>query len=281
MGKIHILKNADEKTLKKVVSDIKIDSETVDKIINNNTRIEFNENDDYIFIIFYLPEYVKATKTIDSLEVNILYHLKTNDAFIFTNNSYYFFDKYKSKIDEIDHKGFGSFIERFISVVIDDESKMVEHILSDTNEIRKNYFVGVDNYKLIKDLTSSQINISTLTLITSNQNKLLNLIESYTTTKQQTTLNYKKTYLTEELQYAKEFCTTVMKSIDTKYQVKSAEDLHRFTKFSFVVFIATYFVGLITLLYTDNSRGNIFFFGAIATSVLSLLGVLIFFRSKN
>jgi uncharacterized membrane protein YccC len=63
--------------------------------------------------------------------------------------------------------------------------------------------------------------------------------------------------------------------------VKSAEDLHRFTKFSFVVFIATYFVGLITLLYTDNSRGNIFFFGAIATSVLSLLGVLIFFRSKN
>ena len=58
---------------------------------------------------------------------------------------------------------------------------MVEHILSDTNEIRKNYFVGVDNYKLIKDLTSSQINISTLTLITSNQNKLLTLIESYTT----------------------------------------------------------------------------------------------------
>ncbi|MEI6887261.1 MAG: hypothetical protein WCK31_03440, partial [bacterium] len=150
-----------------------------------------------------------------------------------------------------------------------------------TKEIKQEYFKNSDTYVLIRHLTNNLINISSIELISSNQNKLINLLEEYVSKNQKSILNYKKNYLGEELKYASSFCNTLLESIGTKFQVKSSNDLSRYTKYSFVVFVATFIVGLITLLITDNTVGSIFFIGALLISFLALIVILLALRDKE
>ncbi|MEI6462603.1 MAG: hypothetical protein WCO33_02960 [bacterium] len=281
MNGLKVIKNPDKKLLETVVIDMKLEASIAEKIYAVNNRVEFKESADQLFLIFHLPEYNSKSKSIESVEVNLLYNLKDNNAVVFASNTEYFFDKYKQQLEAIEFKSLGKFFEEFMSIVIEDEAKMVEHILMDTNDIKQEYFKNSDTYVLIRHLTNNLINISSIELISSNQNKLINLLEEYVSKNQKSILNYKKNYLGEELKYAASFCNTLLESIGTKFQVKSSNDLSRYTKYSFVVFVATLIVALLTLLIGDRTEGSIFFIGAVIASILSTIVIVLVFKSKD
>lgn len=281
MNSLKVIKNPDKKLLESVILDMKINDKIASKIYSVNNRVEFSESDDQLFIIFHLPEYDPKKKSIESVELNLLYNLKDNNAVVFASNTDYFFDKYQAELEAIEYKSLGKFFEEFMSIVIEDEAKMVEHILMDTNDIKHEYFKNSDTYILIRHLTNNLINISSIQLISSNQNKLINLLEEYVSKYQKSILTYKKNYLGEELEYAATFCNTLLQSIGTKFGVKSSNDLSRYTKYSFVVFVATFIVALLTLLISDKSTGAIYFLGASFTSLLALIAIVLLFRNRK
>lgn len=200
---------------------------------------------------------------------------------MFANNSSYFFEKYRSEINDLSFKSFGGFFEKFLSLVFEDVSRIVNHILNDTNEIRKEYLSKSDNYKMIRHLTNAEINISSLKLIFANQNKLIELVNDYMSKTQQSSLNYKKTYLEEELNYAKEFCETLMNSINTKFQVRTSDDLYRFNKYSFMTFISTLLLTLLIIFRDDQNHSSNYLFSGVVIVLVSIIFVLLFFRNKK
>jgi hypothetical protein len=259
-----------------------IPEEIKQRITISNSRIEFVENNDFLFIIFYIPEYNKKTKAIDTVEINIIYHNNDKSVDIFANNSEYFFEKYSEEIKAISFKSFGTFLEKFLSLIFEDVSRIISHILGDTNEIRKEYLERADNYEVIRHLTHAQINISSLRLIFANQNKLIELVNDYMSKTQQSSLNYKKTYLEEELNYAKEFCETLMTSINTKFQVRTSDDLYRFNKYAFMTFVSTLSLTLLIIFRDDHLEGvSNYFLAGLWLVAASILFVLIFFRNKK
>jgi len=281
MNQFEIYLNLDAQALRRILKDESISKEIHNKIDSENNRVEFVEEENYLFVIFYFPEYDKKTRTINTVEVNILFNAKEKFVRLFAYNTEYFFEKYKSPLEEISFKTFGGFIEKFLSVVLEDESRIIEHILLDTDEVKKEYLHNADNYHLIRHLTNIQINISSLKLMVANQNKLIDLINDYTNKTQQSSLHYRKNYIMEELNYVKEFSETLMSSINTKFQVRSSDDLYRFTKYSFITFVSTLIVDLVLLFKQDWNSGYLFFLGTLGSVFLVTLLVLIFFRNKK
>lgn len=274
--------NLEGVALSKVVKKLNVHESIKSKITINNSRVELKEKDSSLFMIFYVPEYNKETKSIDNVEVNIVFDLESRKIDLFANNSNYFFSKYNQEISDISVKSFGGFFEKFLSLVFEDVSRIVTHILDDANTIRKEYQAEVNTYKLIRHLTSAQINISSLRLIFANQNKLIELVNDYMSKTQQSSLTYKKNFLEEELNYAKEFCETVMSSINTKFQVRTSDDLYRFNKYALVTFISTLFL-TIYILYQDSKTADdhSIFYGALALVAISISIVIFTFRNKK
>lgn len=253
------------------------------KIAEENNRVEFLEKDgNYVFAIFFIPEHRKELRSIETVEINILYDIKDKGIHFFANNTEYFFDKYSEEISQIEVKSFGYFLEKFLSLIFVDTTRIIEHILSDTEEIKKEFLRNSDTYKIIRHLTNNQINISSLKLMVSNQNKLIELINDFMTKNQQNSLNYRKNYLIDELNYATEFSDTLMTSINTKFQVQSSDDLYRFTKLSFITFVATLFLTalLVYMESTSNHGTNIFYFSLVGMLLIAF-GVIIFFRQRK
>lgn len=267
--------------LAKHLKELKIPDLIKTKITTTNSRVELIEEENSLFMIFYIPEYNKEKRRIESVEINILFDDQEKTVNIFANNSTYFFEKYSSEIAEISFKTFGGFFEKFLTLIFEDESRIVTHILADTNEIRREYLDKFDNYKVIRHLTNDEINISSLKLIFANQNKLIELVNDYMSKTQQSSLNYKKTYLEEELNYAKEFCSTLMNSINTKFQVKTSEDLYRFNKYAIVTFFGTLFLTLLIIYRDDINHKSNYFIAGLWLVLVALIIVLIFFRNKK
>lgn len=278
---INLHLNLDQEMLLSKLEYLNVTDSIKQKITVANSRVEFKENEQHLFMIFYIPEYNKSTKSIDTVEVNIIFDLEEKTVNLFANNSSYFFEKYQTEISEINFKTFGGFFEKFLSLVFEDVSRIVNHILNDTNEIRKEYLDKSDNYKVIRHLTNAEINISSLRLIFANQNKLIELVNDYMNKTQQNSLNYKKTYLEEELNYAKEFCETLMNSINTKFQVRTSDDLYRFNKYSFMTFISTLLLTLLILFRDDQAHKTNFLYSGIIIVLVSIIFVLVFFRNKK
>lgn len=273
--------NLEQNDLLETLKSINVPDVIKEKITVTNSRVEFQETENNLFMIFYIPEYNKATRSIDTVELNIIFNLDDKNAVLFANNSSYFFEKYRSEINDLSFKSFGGFFEKFLSLVFEDVSRIVNHILNDTNEIRKEYLSKSDNYKMIRHLTNAEINISSLKLIFANQNKLIELVNDYMSKTQQSSLNYKKTYLEEELNYAKEFCETLMNSINTKFQVRTSDDLYRFNKYSFMTFISTLLLTLLIIFRDDQNHSSNYIFSGVVIVLVSIIFVLLFFRNKK
>lgn len=277
--KLHLNLQRDE--LLAQLTELKIPDSIKEKITVNNSRVEFKESDEHLFMIFYIPEYNKDTKAIDTVEINIVFNTEEKSVELFANNSNYFFNKYYSEVESLNFKTFGGFFEKFLSLVFEDVSRIVSHILGDTNDIRKEYLDKSDSYKVIRHLTNAEINISSLKLIFANQNKLIELVNDYMSKTQQSSLNYKKNYLEEELNYAKEFCETLMNSINTKFQVRTSDDLYRFNKYAFMTFISTLLLTLLILFRDDQTHKTGFFVQGVILVLVSIIFVLLFFRNKK
>lgn len=277
--KLHLNLQRDE--LLNHLRELKIPDDIKEKITVNNSRVEFKESEEHLFMIFYIPEYNKETKAIDTVEINIVFDTQERSVELFANNSNYFFNKYSSEVESLNFKTFGGFFEKFLSLVFEDVSRIVSHILGDTNEIRKEYLDKSDSYKVIRHLTNAEINISSLKLIFANQNKLIELVNDYMNKTQQSSLNYKKNYLEEELNYAKEFCETLMNSINTKFQVRTSDDLYRFNKYAFMTFVSSLLLTLLILFRDDQSHETGFFLQGVLLVIISIMFVLLFFRNKK
>lgn len=280
-SQIYISINPENKELTEFASNIKISTAILQRLTSPNTRIEFIEENNYLFVILYIPEYNKEKKIIEPIEVNILFDSTDKIVYLFAYNSEYFFLKYSELLAKTAFKSLGSFLEKFLSIILLDEERIIEHILEDTNHIRREYYKGANNYTIIRHLTNNQINISSLNLVVSNQIKLIELVNEYITAHQQDALNYKKNYITAELKYASEFCDALKTSINTKFHVKSTFLLNRFTKYSFITFVASVILTLIIIYKEDVKEATDFFPIALFFVVLTTLLVLIAFRNKE
>jgi hypothetical protein len=274
---ITILKNPTQSELDVLLPYLQ-EEKILEKIKKNNIRIEFINKQDYALIILYLPEYNADTKSITSTEVDIYYEKKDNNAFIFAYNTLYFFDKYGEDINSIKFTSFGVFIRKFLDILLEDEAQIVDHILEDTEKVKNEYNLNLDSYEIIRHLTRNEINISSLKLISANQNKLIALLEKHLSDSAIQAIDYKRSYVAEELDYEHEFCKTLMDSINTKFQVKSSEELYRFTKYSFMVFVATLAVAFLTLIHADDTTGKTYTFLGLISILLSVILVHRFFK---
>lgn len=276
--KVHI--NPDDNSLNSLIAELKTSPQISEMIQNSHYRIEFVEEEQHLFIIFYIPEYNSKKRMIETVEVDVLFNLQEKSATVFAYNTEYFFEKYADKINSIKVKGFGSFIEKFLSVILEDESRIIEHILSDTEEIKKEYAEKSNHYALIRHLTNNQINISSLKLIATNQNKVLELINDYLTKNQHESLTYKRNYILEELNYAAEFCEALMTSVDTKFNIQTSEVLFKFARYSFAIAAAEMVILLITFYQGDMQSGLNFFSMGILASLIVTIIVFFTFRKR-
>jgi hypothetical protein len=283
LSKLEIYLNPTPSEIQEILPTLSTTLEETDqsRIKIPNSRVEFIERDNYLFVIFYLPEYRKETKTIEIVELDLFFNTKENIVHIFANNTEYFFQKYHEQLKEIKFSSFGKFLQQLLAVVLEDEAKIIDHILGDTTDIRKEYTSSKNTYSVIRYLTNNLINISALNLLVSNQHKLIESVNDYFSKNQLETLNYKRNYIVEELVYAKDFCDTLMNSINTKFQVKSSDDLYVFTKYSFIIFLAELVISFIGF-FLDNRVENLKYFGVGSFLIfLASLVVLFIFRRKN
>ncbi len=253
----------------------KLDADILRKIKGSNIRIELHKNEKYIYLIFFIPEYIRELHTIRSIEVNVFFDKVRRKATIFGFHTSHFFKKYQTQLESITHSSFGSFIDQWLQIVLEDEARIIEHLLQDTKSVREEYINGTDSTVLIRHLTSNLINITTLRLVINNQQKLLDHVESYIRDFEDSIVNYKRAYISEELEYAKEFCETLMHSINTKYQVRQADALYGYTKYTYIFFLAGAAFQIAYAFTDDPSPIKITFWIA---SLFTLLGTLLMFR---
>lgn len=257
------------------------DEVIIQKIKRNNTKVEFIEKQNFIFAILYLPEYHSEKKSIKSVEVNIYFNKTTKKIYIFAYNTLYFFERYHENILGIEYKTFGTFIKKFLDVILEDESKIVEHIVEDTETVKEEYYRLVNTYEIIRHLTQNEINISSLKLISASQNKFLDLLEKHISGNGFEAIEYKRSYVSEELEYMHEFCKALMDSINTKFQVRSSEELYIFTRNSFIIFILTLIVAFLTLAEADGTHNKVFTTSALILGSLAMVIVLYVFRRPH
>lgn len=278
---IFVSVNPQDSEIAEFSAKVKLSKHILNRLSSLNTRIEFIEEERYLFVILYIPEYNKEQKIIESVEVNIVFDLSEKIVYLFAYNSDYFFAKYTELLSKLSFRSFGSFLEKFLSIILLDEERIIEHILDDTNSIRKEYYKGANNYTIIRHLTNNQINISSLNLVVSNQIKLIELVNEYITLHQQDALNYKKNYIAAELKYASEFCDALKTSINTKFHVKSTNLLNRFTKYSFITFVSTVLLTLLIIYKEDVKESTAYFGISVGIVLVSAILVLLGFRNKE
>ncbi len=244
-------------------------------IERDNIQVVFYRNSNWVFLVFHVPEYVESRKSIESVEVNIFYDRETNRSTIFAFDTEHFFKKYEKEIEGIEFKSFGTFLEKLLAIMLTDEARIIEHVLLNTKAIKSEYTSGVDASVVIRHLTNSLIHISTLKLIIDNQDKLIEKAENYIRNYEDSSIGDMRTHIREELTFAKEFCQTLMDSIDTKYQVRQAEILYAYTKYTFIFFLAGAAFQIAYAFIEDPSPIKITFWIA---SLATLLGSLVMFR---
>jgi len=249
-------------------------SDMANMIKEDNVRVRLTLNNDHVLLVFYIPEYIVSKRKISSVEVNAFYDRKSSSAVVFAFNSDHFFDKYKKQIESIEVKTFSKFIEDLLSVILEDEAKILEHILKDTQEVKEEYTSSRDSTLLIRHLTNNLTNITTLKLLFGNMNQLLDKAEEYIRNYEDSIINYQRNYITEELQFAKEYCETLMNSINTKYQVKMTDNLYAYTRYTFAIFLLGAIVEIVSTFHGDQSPIKITFLLVILTTTLGSLLML-------
>jgi len=252
-----------------------VDPMVIKKISGDNIRVEINRHENYVFVVFHIPEYIMRSKTIDSVEINVFYDRSKNKATIFAFKTKHFFQKYRSQILGIKYTTFSKFLESLLNIILEDEAKIIEHILKDTRDVKEEYRMSQDSALLIRHLTNNLTNITTLKLICDNQDQLLNKAEEYIRNFENSTINYQRNYISEELLFAKNFCETLMNSINTKYQVRMTDIMYGYTRFTFVIFLAGAVFQITYSFIEDPSPIKLTFWLA---CLVTFLGTLVVFR---
>ena len=250
----------------------KLDTSIVKKIQENNVRVELRKHEKYVFLIFYIPEYITQTRGIASVELNIFYDRQENSATIFAFNTNHFFSRYKRHIEKIKVTSFSKFIEDILTIILDDEAKIIDHILQDTKEVKEEFQSAKEPVSLIRHLTNNLTNITTLTLIFDNQDRLLDKAEEYIRHYEDSVISYQRNYINEELEFSKDYCLTLMNSINTKYQVRMTDILYVYTRYTFILFLAGAVFQIAYSFHDDPSPIKItFWLACLATLAGSLI----------
>jgi Mg2+ and Co2+ transporter CorA len=252
----------------------RLDTSIVKKIQENNVRVELKKHEKYVFLIFYIPEYITQNRAIASVELNIFFDRQDNSATIFAFNTNHFFARYKRHIQKIQVTSFSKFIEDILTIILDDEAKIIDHILQDTKEVKEEFYSSNDPVSLIRHLTNNLTNITTLTLVFDNQDRLLDKAEEYIRHYEDSMISYQRNYINEELEFAKDFCSTLMNSINTKYQVRMTDILYVYTRYTFILFLAGAVFQMAFAFHDDPSPIKITFWlaclGTLAGSLIML-----------
>lgn len=238
MGKVKLYINPQKKDLARFRARYpSISPVVMQKIEGDTIRVEIHRHETYVFLAFHIPEYVVKSKSIESVEINIFYDRKINDAYLFAFNTSNVVKKYESQIRSITCTSFGKFLESILSILLEDEARIIEHILMDTRDVKEEYRSSRDSSLLIRHLTNNLNNISTLKLIYDNQDQLLDKTEEYIRNYENSSISYQRIYISQELTFAKDFCQTLMHSINTKYQVRMTDIMYVYTRYTFVIFL--------------------------------------------
>lgn len=215
-----------------------LDEAILAKLIADNIRLEIRRHEEYVFVVFHIPEYSERTKSIESVEINIFYDRESNDADIFAFHTVHIIRKYEKQILAIEHGSFSKFLERILDILLEDEARIIEHILEDTKAVKEEYTTSKDSVAIIRHLTNNLNNISALKLIYDNQDQLLTHAEEYIRNYEDSVISYKRSYISEELAFARDFCANLMNAINTKYQVRMTDILYAYTRYTFILFLA-------------------------------------------
>lgn len=253
----------------------KLNREVVTKIQNNNVRVEFSKHEKYVFLIFYIPEYITKTRSISITELNVFYDRDIKEVTIFAFNTSHFFKRYEKPVESIRTSSLSKFLEDILSIILEDEAKIIDHILEDTRAVKEEYRNSKETSVLIRHLTNNLTNITTLTLICDNQDRILDEAEDYIRHYEDSPISYQRNYIHEELEFAKEFCQTLMDSINTKYQVRMSDTLYAYTRFTFVIFLTGAVFQVVFAFHDDPSPIKLTFWLA---SMAVFLGSLVMFR---
>lgn len=238
MAKIQLLINPSKQEIVQFRKLYKnVDPLVMQKIEGDNIRVEIHRHESYVFLAFHIPEYAGKTKSIESVEINIFYDRKDNNAYLFAFHTSHVVRKYEKQIRAIKFTSFSKFLESILTILLEDEARIIEHILQDTRAVKEEYKSSSNSSLLIRHLTNNLNNISTLKLIYDNQDQLLDKTEEYIRNYEDSTISYQRNYISEELEFAKEYCQTLMHSINTKYQVRMTDIMYTYTRFTFVIFL--------------------------------------------
>ena len=251
-----------------------IDPQVMQKIEGDNIRVEINRHESYVFLAFHIPEYILQSKSIESVEINIFYDRKLNDAFVFAFHTSHVIRKYEKQIRAIQFTSFSKFLEQILTILLEDEARIIEHILQDTRSLKEEYKSSKDSSLLIRHLTNNLTNISALKLVYDNQDQLLNKTEEYIRNYEDSTISYQRNYISQELEFAKDFCQTLMHSINTKYQVRMTDIMYTYTRFTFVLFLTGAVFEIVYGFINDPSPAKLTFWfcglGILAGSLIML-----------
>ncbi len=243
-------------------------------IEQNNVRVEIKRHDQYTLLVFYIPEYLNATRKITSVEINAYYDRSKNEATLFAFNTNHFFTKYEEQLRQVTTKSFSAFLEAVLTIILEDEARIIEHILVDTRELKEEYASLKDSTILIRHLTNNLTNITTLKLLLDNQNQLLDKVEEHIRNYEDSIINLQRDYISQELHYAKEYCETLMTSINTKYQVRMTDILYEYTRYTFIIFLTGVVFQVIYAYRDDPSPLKFTFWIAMLTTALGALLML-------
>lgn len=210
------------------------------KLKAENRRMEFLDHSGFLFFIILIPEYNKKLKVIVQVELDILYDKTTNQAYLFFLNSDNFANRYNQILSSIKYDNYSDLIYEVLQIIQDDEIKIIDHIQNDTSIIKDEYYSKIGAEILIRHLTNNQINISGIKLILSNQIKFIDYSKQFLSENQYRNLTYKQFEIKDELNYASEFSETLMKSINTKFEVKTSMDIYTWTKYTFIAILGTF-----------------------------------------
>ncbi|MBP6994507.1 hypothetical protein KBB12_04675, partial [Candidatus Woesebacteria bacterium] len=211
MGKIKLLINPSKKDIAKFQKSYKdVDTVVMQKIEGDNIRVEIHRHELYVFLAFHIPEYIVSSKSIESVEINIFFDRKANDAHVFAFHTSHVIRKYEKQIRSIKFASYSKFLEQILSILLEDEARIIEHILQDTRMLKEEYKSSKDAGLLIRHLTNNLNNISALKLIYDNQDQFLDKTEENIRNYENSTISYQRNYISQELEFAKDFCQTLM-----------------------------------------------------------------------
>jgi hypothetical protein len=276
MSDLHIIPNPTKRDIDAFLKKYpKLNREIVTKIQNNNVRVEFSKHEKYVFLIFYIPEYIVRDRTISITELNVFYDRVSKEVTIFAFNTSHFFKRYEKQVESIRTSSLSKFLEDILSIILEDEAKIIDHILEDTRDVKEEYRSSKEAGILIRHLTNNLTNITTLTLICDNQDRILDEAEDYIRHYEDSQISYQRNYIHEELAFSKDFCKTLMDSINTKYQVRMSDTLYAYTRFTFIIFLTSAIFQVVFAFHDDPSPIKLTFWFA---SLLVFLGSLVMFR---